>query len=83
MYIYIYIYTHIYIYMYIYTHTCIYVQASLGNVVRWRNKGGQKQSNTKIVRWSDGTMTMHVGKEVSYVCMYVYCVCVCIGVTVP
>ena len=35
------------------------------NVVRWREgEGGERQSNARIVNWSDGSMTLHVGSEV-------------------
>ena len=35
------------------------------NVVRWREReGGERQSNARIVNWSDGSMTLHVGSEV-------------------
>jgi RNA polymerase-associated protein LEO1 len=34
------------------------------NVIRWRETAsGGRQSNARIVRWSDGSMTMHVGGE--------------------
>lgn len=44
------------------------VRAAPIHVIRWRysrnNKGQQvKQSNTKLVRWSDGTMCLYVGEE--------------------
>eukprot|EP00908_Phaeocystis_cordata_P014178 Transcript_25276.p2 GENE.Transcript_25276~~Transcript_25276.p2 ORF type:complete len:411 (+),score=197.65 Transcript_25276:43-1233(+) len=35
------------------------------NVIRWRDtEGSGRQSNARIVRWSDGSMTLHVGSEV-------------------
>lgn len=36
------------------------------NVIRWREnkESGAKESNTRLVRWSDGSMTLHVGNEV-------------------
>ena len=35
------------------------------NMIRWRETAsGGMQSNTKIVKWSDGSMTLHVGNEV-------------------
>jgi RNA polymerase-associated protein LEO1 len=33
------------------------------NVVRWR-EGDRPQSNTRIVTWSDGSTTLHVGAEI-------------------
>jgi RNA polymerase-associated protein LEO1 len=36
----------------------------LENVIRWRDVDGERQSNTRLVRWSDGSMTLHVGSEV-------------------
>ena len=34
------------------------------NVIRWRmGPDGKRQSNARIVRWSDGSMTLHIGKE--------------------
>ena len=29
-----------------------------------RDVDGERQSNTRLVRWSDGSMTLHVGSEV-------------------
>lgn len=38
---------------------------SADNVVRWRETAeGNKESNARMVRWSDGSMTLHVGSEV-------------------
>lgn len=35
------------------------------NVIRWRESAsGERQSNARIVKWSDGSMTLHVGDEV-------------------
>jgi RNA polymerase-associated protein LEO1 len=35
------------------------------NVVRWRYAaGGERESNARVVRWSDGSLTLHVGSEV-------------------
>ena len=37
------------------------------NAVRWRYTGidkKQKESNARIVKWEDGSMTVHVGKDV-------------------
>jgi len=35
------------------------------NVIRWRDGGeGLRLSNTRLARWSDGSMTLHVGAEV-------------------
>lgn len=39
------------------------------NTIRWRqaqnNNGGyHRESNSRIVKWSDGSMTLHVGSEV-------------------
>jgi len=36
------------------------------NIIRWRfnPETGGRQSNARIVRWSDGSMTLHVGSEV-------------------
>jgi len=36
------------------------------NVIRWREsrETGEKQSNARVVTWSDGSMTLHVGSEV-------------------
>ena len=37
----------------------------LNNVMRWRYDGAnQKQSNTRLIRWSDGTLHLQVGGEV-------------------
>ena len=34
------------------------------NVIRWRETAtGGRESNTRLVKWSDGTMTLHVGGE--------------------
>ena len=34
------------------------------NVIRWRDtEGSGRQSNARIVTWSDGSMTLHVGSE--------------------
>lgn len=33
------------------------------SAVRWKYSGGEKVSNSRIVKWSDGSMTMHVGSE--------------------
>jgi len=33
-------------------------------VVRWRHgRGGQRESNARVVEWSDGSMTLHVGDK--------------------
>ena len=38
--------------------------AGAANVMRWRNtESGEMQSNTRLVKWSDGSMTLHVGGE--------------------
>ena len=36
------------------------------NVIRWREsrETGERQSNARVVTWSDGSMTLHVGSEV-------------------
>ena len=36
------------------------------NIIRWREDqdSGMLQSNARIVTWSDGSMTVHVGSEV-------------------
>lgn len=39
------------------------------NTIRWRtifDKEGNacKESNTKLVRWSDGSMSLHLGSEI-------------------
>lgn len=39
------------------------------NTIRWRqveNQNGkiERESNSRFVRWSDGSMTLHVGSEV-------------------
>ena len=36
------------------------------NVIRWRDggEGMPRQSNARIARWSDGSITLHVGSEV-------------------
>ena len=36
------------------------------NVIRWRESrdSGERQSNARVVTWSDGSMTLHVGSEV-------------------
>jgi len=36
------------------------------NVIRWRDggEGTPRQSNARLARWSDGSMTLHVGNEV-------------------
>ena len=34
------------------------------NVIRWRETpSGDRQSNARLVKWSDGSMTLHVGNE--------------------
>eukprot|EP00325_Prymnesiales_sp_UTEX-LB-985_P006940 CAMPEP_0174710072 /NCGR_PEP_ID=MMETSP1094-20130205/11813_1 /TAXON_ID=156173 /ORGANISM="Chrysochromulina brevifilum, Strain UTEX LB 985" /LENGTH=386 /DNA_ID=CAMNT_0015908813 /DNA_START=138 /DNA_END=1298 /DNA_ORIENTATION=- len=40
-------------------------KARAENVVRWRETAsGERQSNARLVTWSDGSMTLHVGDEV-------------------
>ena len=41
-------------------------QAQTDNVIRWREnpETGAPESNARIVTWSDGSMTLHVGGEV-------------------
>lgn len=40
-------------------------KARAENAVRWRETAtGERQSNARLVRWSDGSMTLHVGGEV-------------------
>ena len=39
------------------------------NTIRWRNvvdKDGnqQKESNARVVKWSDGSMSLHLGSEI-------------------
>jgi len=43
------------------------------NVIRWRQDAatGARQSNAKLVRWSDGSMTLHVGAVSIYMYNYI------------
>lgn len=35
-----------------------------GNVMRWRMANGSVESNTRLVRWDDGSYQLHIGDEV-------------------
>ena len=37
---------------------------SAEHVLRWRHgEKDERQSNARVVEWSDGTMTLHIGQE--------------------
>ena len=39
-------------------------KGGVANIVRWREgPGGERQSNARVVKWSDGSMTLYVGNE--------------------
>ena len=38
-------------------------QARTENVIRWREGEQGRESNARLVRWSDGSTTLHVGSE--------------------
>lgn len=49
---------------------CYYrVKLKVENTIRWReafDKDGNvvKESNTRVIKWSDGSMSLHLGSEI-------------------